>query len=281
MEWSAYGRLFWSAARLRSFWAATPLGMLPRIMLPMFWYWAFMGLLIIMRWLRWSFCIWVMCWGGVSRGVNGGRDGRGEAYSGVLDVLGALGGLAGAVLARLEDVPELDPPVEQERVVGHLVLGQQRVGQAGDGVVVHGVDAVGLAAGARLLRGAGGHFHLALDHGARQAVVVVAQEVVVDVRVELLARVHLLVLGWAGHGHVGHDGRAVDRAAVGGDGHVHLRVLQGGAGRGGPAASGAGDGDGERGGRRRATCALEQRRGGGWGTRPCRGVEAAVVVRAG
>lgn len=40
--------------------------MFPRIMFPTFWYWAFMGLLIIMRWLRCSFCIWVMCYATVS-----------------------------------------------------------------------------------------------------------------------------------------------------------------------------------------------------------------------
>jgi hypothetical protein len=60
---STYGRLFCRAARLRSF--GTPLGMFARIMFT-FWYWAFMGLLIIMRWLRCSFCIWVMCCGHVS-----------------------------------------------------------------------------------------------------------------------------------------------------------------------------------------------------------------------
>jgi hypothetical protein len=157
----------------------------------------------------------------------------------VLDVLRALAGLAGADLGRLVDVPELDPPVEQERVVSHLVLGQKRVWQAMDRVVLHGVNAIGLVAGTGLLRRLGGHLHVALDHGPRQAVVVVSQEVVVDVRVELLARVHLLLLLLllAGDVHVGHDGRAVDGAAVRVHGHLHLLVLHRDAGRRKPAAS--------------------------------------------
>lgn len=157
----------------------------------------------------------------------------------MLDVLRALAGLARADLGRLVDVPELDPPVEQERVVGHLVLGQKRVGQAVDRVAVHGINAIGLVAGTGLLRRLGGHLHVALDHGPRQAVVVVSQEVVVDVRVELLARVHLLLLLLllAGDVHVGHDGRAVNGAAVRVHGHLHLLVLHRDAGRRGPAAS--------------------------------------------
>jgi hypothetical protein len=147
-----------------------------------------------------------------------------------MPALGGRGTVAAINLARLEDVPELDPPVEQERVVGHLLLRQQRVGQAGDRVVVHGVHAVLLVAGAGLGGRRGGHLHVALDHGARQAAVVVAQEVVVDVRVELLARVHGLALGRAGHVHVGHDGGAVDGAAV--HGHLHLLVLHPDSGAG-------------------------------------------------
>jgi len=158
----------------------------------------------------------------------------------VLNVLRALAGLAGADLGRLIDVPELDPPVEQERIVGHLVLGQKRVWQAIDRVVVHVINAIGLVAGTGLLRRLGRHLHVAFDHGPRQAVVVVSQEVVVDVRVQLLARVHLpllLLRLLAGDVHVGHDGRAVDGAAVRVHGHLHLLVLHRDAGRRKSAAS--------------------------------------------
>ena len=181
-----------------------------------------------------------MCCSTVSRQPCGVRE---ASYPCVLDVLGALGGLARAVFGRLVDVPELDPPVEQERVVGHLVLGQQRVRQAVGRVVVDRVHAIGLVAGAGLLRRRRRHLHVALDHGPRQAVVVVAQKVVVDVRVELFARVHRLALRRAGHVHVGHDGRAVDGPAVHVHGHLHLLVLHRDAGRRGPAASGAVDGE--------------------------------------
>jgi hypothetical protein len=61
MRLAAYGRLFMAAVRLSSLGA--PLTMPLRIML---WYCAFMGLFIIMRWLRWSFCIWARFCGRVS-----------------------------------------------------------------------------------------------------------------------------------------------------------------------------------------------------------------------
>lgn len=44
------------------------------------------------------------------------------AYPCVLDVLRAFGWVAPATLGGLVDVPELHPPVKQERVVCHLVL---------------------------------------------------------------------------------------------------------------------------------------------------------------
>lgn len=167
----------------------------------------------------------------------------------MLDVLGALGGPR-AVLGRLVDVPELDPPVEQERVVGHLVRRQLRRRVVVGAVAVHGVDAVGPRVGAGLLRLPGGHLHVgAIEHGARGLEVAVAQEVVVDVRVELLARVARVGLCALGMRHGAHDGGAVDGAVAGiHGGHVgQLLALHRDAGRaggeqrrrGGPGAMGA------------------------------------------
>jgi len=174
-----------------------------------------------------------------------------RAYTGVLDVLGAFCG-AGARLGGLVDVPELDPPVKQERVVGHLIRRQLRRGKSVSAVLVQGLGAVGPVAGAGLLGRAGRHLDrvAAIEHGPGELEVAVAQEVVIDVRVELLARIrgHALVGVGVGVGgaHGGHHGRAVDRAvACVHSGDVgHLLALHRDAGAGG--VLGVGQGGGER-----------------------------------
>ena len=126
----------------------------------------------------------------------------------ILDgILGAAVGTSGGG----ENVPELDPPVEQEGVVGDLACRQ-----CGQRHVVGHVDVAGYIGlvGARLL---GGHLQVAIEHGAREGVVPVPQEVVVDVRVELFNRV--VVAHAFGLRHVAHDGGAVDGAI-----RIHLRL---------------------------------------------------------
>lgn len=147
------------------------------------------------------------------------------------DVLLALGLTQAAMLGCLVNVPELHPPVEQEGVIGHLVGGQLGTREA-LGILTLGVDAIRPVVGAGLLHGTGGHLHVsALEHGARGLVVIVTQEVVIDVRVQLLTRVCVYALGV---GHVTHHGVAVSGAVArvhGGHlGHL-LLVLHRGAGR--------------------------------------------------
>lgn len=111
-----------------------------------------------------------------------------------------------ARLAGHVNVPELDPPVEQEGIVGNHARGQ--LGQRQVLYLVDRVDAVGAVARATFL---GQHLQVAVEHGARQVKVLVAQKVVVDVRVELFGGVGAHALGMR---HVAHDGRVVDGAVV-------------------------------------------------------------------
>jgi len=104
------------------------------------------------------------------------------------------------------DVPKLDPPVEQERIVCDHARGQLGQRQVLD--LVDRVDAVGPVAGAALL---GQHLQVAVEHGARQVEVLVTEKVVVDVRVELFGGVGAHALGMR---HVAHDGRVIDGAVV-------------------------------------------------------------------
>jgi hypothetical protein len=193
---------------------------------------------------------------------------RGQSYPCVCDVLVALCGAVHAVPGRLVDVPELHPPVEQERVVCDLVLrqlgGRHRVGAR----LVHLVDAVRPHLGAQLLVRPELHLDvLAVNHGLGRRVVLIAQEVVIDVCVELLARVRGLRL-LVGVRHVAHHGVAVDGPSVGVHGR-HLRYLRvvhrDAVGRGG---------------RRQAhSMAMDEARGGGWqGTRWLGHLGAAVDV---
>jgi hypothetical protein len=149
---------------------------------------------------------------------------RGQSYPCVCDVLVALCGAVHAVPGRLVDVPELHPPIEQERIVCDLVLGQlggrHHVGTR----LVHLVDTVRPHLGAQLLVGPELHLDvLAVNHGLGRRVVLVAQKVVVDVCVELLARVRGLRL-LVGVRHIAHHGVAVDGPSVGVHGR-HLRYL--------------------------------------------------------
>ena len=123
----------------------------------------------------------------------------------------AHGGLLAArdVAARMVDVPELEPPVLQKGTLGVL---EGWVGQVLGPVGVVVIVAVGLvlALVGRLL-GLGEDLHCArLVHGARNIIVLVAEEVVVDVCVQALDCV-----GWI----VGVDG------AGRGGGVLLLRLL--------------------------------------------------------
>jgi hypothetical protein len=162
----------------------------------------------------------------------------------VIDVLSAFCGAVHAVPSRLVNVPELHPPVDQERILCYLVLGQLWCRHVRGGLLLHGADAIGFGLGAELLRLLRVHPHFAVEHGLCCGIMLVAQEVVVDVRVELLARVHGLAL--VGVWHVAHDGGAVNGPSVGAHGR-HLRHLGGlhrDAGRVRRAASGAVGGSG-------------------------------------
>ena len=128
----------------------------------------------------------------------------------------AQGGLLAALIAaRVVDVPELEPPVLQEGTLG-VLEGWVRQVLGSVGVVV--IVAVGLilALAGRLL-GLGEDLHGAgLMHGARNVIVLVAEEVVVDVCVQALDCVE---------GIVGGDGTSVWRACIAGVLLVLLVVL--------------------------------------------------------
>jgi hypothetical protein len=192
-----------------------------------------------------------------------------QAYPCVLDVRGVFCGAVHPSLGRLVNVPELHPPVEQERVVCELVLGQLRLRHRFRARLFHCVDAIRPDLGAELLLGPDAHLDArAVEHGPGRREVFVAQQVVVDVRVELLARVH----GRSALGvrQVAHHGGAVDGPSVGVHGR-HLRHLLGVVHR---------DAVG-RGGLRQAHSvqAAGNARGGGWqGTRWLGHLGAAVDV---
>ena len=142
----------------------------------------------------------------------GGRPFLNRTYASVVNVL--KGYVFGVVLAGgAPDVPELHPPVQEERVVCGMAgrdLGSRYsfIFQ----VLVHGVDAIDVAsARTRLLWRIEAHRYVALDHHSRELLLAVPQKVVVNVRVELVARVHLAVLLGPALA-VCHDGRAVDGA---------------------------------------------------------------------
>jgi hypothetical protein len=159
----------------------------------------------------------------------------------VRDILLSLGRPVSAILGCLVNVPELDPPIEQERVLCHLILGELWGGHLAWWLGLCHVGAIGLVSRAVSLRWPSGHLETALDHGARGVVVVVAQEIVVDVRVELFARVGARTLGvW----HAAHDGGAVHGSPIRTHGrHLrrHIGILHRDAGRMWSAASGAVD----------------------------------------
>lgn len=135
-------------------------------------------------------------------------------YPVVADILDRVLGGGTARLRGRVNVPELHPPVEQKGIVGDLVGGQRRQGQVV--YLLNRVGAVHLVVGTGLFRG---HLHVALEHGARQADVLVPQEVVVNVRVELLGGVSALA---ARLRHIAHDRGAVDGAVV----RIHGRHLR-------------------------------------------------------
>lgn len=135
-------------------------------------------------------------------------------YPVVADVLNrVLGGIAARLGGRV-NIPELDPPVEQEGIVCDLVGGQR--GKRQVVYLLNRVGAIHLAVGTGLFRG---HLHVAFKHGARQVEVFVPQKVVVDVRVELLGGVGALA---AGLRHIAHHGGAIDGAVV----RIHGRHLR-------------------------------------------------------
>lgn len=139
------------------------------------------------------------------------------------NVLSALGR---AATGGAEDVPELHPPVEQEGLLGSLVGRQVRQGEVSKGRI----DAVHIP-GARL--GLDHDVHVLVKHGLGEFVVVGAAEVLVDVRVEHVAR----LVGGVGRAWralaVDHAGRTVHGhwARVHLDHLGHVGVLHGDGGR--------------------------------------------------
>lgn len=174
---------------------------------------------------RWSWCCWPSLGAGsAARSAcdQGSVDSVSTArvyvchstYPVVTDILDRVLGAASRSSGGGVNVPELDPPIEQEGVVGDLALGQCRQGHVIGHIDIAG--AIGLGVGAGLLRR---QLQVAIKHGARKGVLSVPQEVVVDVRIELFNR----VVGAHAFGlrHVAHDGGAVDGAV-----RIHLRHLR-------------------------------------------------------
>lgn len=147
----------------------------------------------------------------------------------MLAILRALWSSSATV--RTVNVPELTPPVHQERVLYGLVHRQVGHGQTALLIAIHGIYAINVPpTGARLRPGRlQHHLEVGIDHGLGQPKVVIPYEVVVNVCVDKIARI-LLVL-YARSRHVAHDRRAVN-----GPSHIrrvharhgsHLRVLHG------------------------------------------------------
>jgi hypothetical protein len=127
----------------------------------------------------------------------------------MLDVLGPL---VRTAAGSAEDVPELDPPVEQKRRLGGLAAGHVGLGE------IFSVHAVHVAS-ARTRLWLHVHDHVGIEHGLGKFAVVSAEEVVVDVRVELVAWIRLAIARQSLA--IGHDGRAVERPCA----RVHVGHL--------------------------------------------------------
>ena len=95
-----------------------------------------------------------------------------QAYASVLDVLDGAFGISIARLGCLVDVPELDPPVEEEGVISHLVRRQLRRRELF--VLAERIGAIEAVVRAGFHGLADGHLHAgALEHGARELEVLV------------------------------------------------------------------------------------------------------------
>lgn len=145
------------------------------------------------------------------------------------DMSCVLGTFVAAPASGTVDVPKLNPPVQQEGILGNLTGRHLGLWEVVDGIRLQITDAIdtSVAWTCFLVAVAELHLEIALDHHARHLGVVVADKVVVDVCVELVARFHHLALGTALA--IVHDGSASDGTA---SIHVchgggHLRVLHG------------------------------------------------------